>query len=422
MSFQEVFSEYPLIAAYSLFLGVIVLAWISFFICRAYVLKFIRLLTKDISNLWAQAFFDQRFFSQLAWIVPNLIIHYGTKAISGLPSVFSILVQRIALATLIILILRAITILFRNLNHTYSQLEMAKNRPIKGLLQVVTIILYILGFILMISILMDRSPWVFLSGLGAMTAVLLLIFRDTILSLVAGIQLTTNNFISVGDWIEMPQFGADGDVVDIALHAVRVQNWDKTITIIPTHKFLENSFKNWRGMQESGGRRIKRAVHVDMSSIRFLQQDEIKRLERFVLLKDYIQQKCAELEEHNSKFAHDPQLIVNARRLTNIGTFRAYLVNYLRQHPHIHQNMTFLVRQLAPGDHGLPIEIYVFTNDIRWAVYESIQADIFDHILAIAAEFGLHIFQNPTGFDVRAALQYQRQMDATALVGSSSSP
>src|SRR5690606_1256570 len=189
---------------------------------------------------------------------------------------------------------------------------------------------------------------------GAMTAVLLLIFRDTILSLVAGFQLTTNNFIRVGDWIEMPQFGADGDVIDIALHAVRVQNWDKTITVIPTHKFLEHSFKNWRGMSESGGRRIKRSVQVDMSTIRFLNEDEIEKFSKFVLLRDYIAGKVQELKEHNRQYDGDPEAIVNSRRLTNVGTFRAYLAAYLRQHPKIHQNMTFLVRQLPPTAEGLP--------------------------------------------------------------------
>lgn len=387
-------------------IGVIIVAWTSFFICRAYVLKFIRYLTKDISNLWAQAFFDHRLFSQLAWIIPAFITHAGVKAINGLPEDLSIVIQRVALAAIVLLVLKALSLLLGNLNTSYSKLEVSRNRPIKGIIQIVLILLYLLGAILIFSILLDRSPWVFLSGLGAMTAVLLLVFRDTLLSLVAGIQLTTNNFVQVGDWIEMPQFDADGFVIDIALHAVRIQNWDRTITVIPTHKFLEHSFKNWRGMQESGGRRIKRAINIDLNSIRFLTGDEIKRFERFVLLKEYIQQKRHELEEHNAQFAHDPNLIVNSRRLTNIGTFRAYLSNYLRQHPKIHQNMTFLVRQLAPNDRGLPIEIYVFVNDTRWAFYEAVQADIFDHVLAIISEFDLRVFQSPTGNDVRLALDH----------------
>jgi len=281
----------------------------------------------------------------------------------------------------------------------YSTLEVSRNRPIKGFIQILLVLIYFVAMILIIAILSDRSPWFFISGLGAMTAVILLIFRDTILSFVAGIQLISNNLLQVGDWIEMPQFNADGDVIDIALNAVKVQNWDKTITIIPTHKFLENSFKNWRGMQQSGGRRIKRAVHVDVSSIRFLTDEEITTFENFLLLKDYIKQKKIELEEYNKQFA--PGLDVNARRLTNVGTFRAYLVNYLQQHPMIHQNMTLLVRQLAPAENGLPIEIYVFVNDVRWAVYEQTQADIFDHVLAISSKFGLRIHQSPSGYDFR---------------------
>lgn len=408
MNLAEFLSEYSLIVPSIIFMAMTLVAWGSFFVCRAYVLRFVRYLTKDISNLWAQAFFDHKLFSHLAWLLPNFIIHSGTKAITGLPEPFSIVVQRVTMATMIFLLMRAVVLLLANLNNSYTQLEVAKNRPIKGLIQVVSIVLHFLTFIVVFSILMDRSPWVFLSGLGAMTAVLLLIFRDTLLSLVAGIQLTSNNFVRVGDWIEMPQFGADGDVIDIALHAVRVQNWDRTITVIPTHKFLEHSFKNWRGMQESGGRRIKRSIHVDMSTIRFLTIDEIRRFERFVLLKDYIKQKCDELQKHNVKYADDPSLIVNSRRLTNVGTFRAYLIAYLRQHPQINQHMTFLVRQLEPNDHGLPIEVYVFAAETRWAFYEVIQADIFDHILAIAGEFDLRIFQSPSGNDVRLALEGMR--------------
>src|SRR5690606_21205203 len=288
-------------------------------------------------------------------------------------------------------------------NEIYNSFEMARNRPIKGIIQIINLLLYAMALILIIAIILDRSPWFFLSGLGAMTAILLLVFRDTILSLVAGVQLTTNSLIRIGDWIEMPQFAADGDVVDIALHAVRVQNWDKTITVIPTHKFLEHSFKNWRGMQESGGRRIKRAIHIDINTIRFLTDEEIERFGRFALLREYIARKKQELEEHNRQKVDDPSVAANVRRLTNVGTFRAYVTQYLRQHPGIRQDMTFLVRQLQPTGEGLPIEIYVFTNSTKWAVYEGIQADIFDHILAIVPEFGLRVYQTPSSNDFMRA-------------------
>jgi miniconductance mechanosensitive channel len=239
-----------------------------------------------------------------------------------------------------------------------------------------------------------------------MTAVLLLVFRDTLLSLVAGIQITTNDLLRPGDWIEMPQFQADGDVIDIALNSVTVQNWDRTLSVIPTHKFLEHSFKNWRGMSESGGRRIKRAFHVDQTTIRFLTDDEVEAFGRWELLGDYIAGKTGELRAHNESRSEargtGGNVVPHQRRLTNIGTLRAYVIAYLRAHPGIHQDMTFLVRQLAPGPHGLPIEVYVFTSDIRWPVYEGIQADIFDHLLATVPEFGLRVFQNPSGADVAA--------------------
>ena len=383
-------------------------AWISFFICRSYVLKIFQALTKDISNLWAQAVFDKKLFSQIAWLVPNIIIILGTRHLNRIDIVdseFSTFVQRISTAVMVFLGVRGIATLLNNLNASYEKLEISRNKPIKGLIQVVLIVLHLFAFLMAISIILDRSPWVFLSGIGAMTAVLLLVFRDTILSLVAGIQLTTNNFVQVGDWIEMPQFGADGDVIDMSLHAIQVQNWDKTLTIIPTHKFLENSFKNWRNMPLSGGRRIKRAIYIDVSSIHFLSTSEIEHLKRFVLLRDYLESKLKELEAANAAYKDDKDAIVNARRLTNVGCFRAYLEAYLRAKPEINLNLTFLIRQLAATDKGLPLEIYIFSSETRWANYEAIQSDIFDHTYAILEEFGLRAFQSPSGKDIQQALE-----------------
>ena len=232
-----------------------------------------------------------------------------------------------------------------------------------------------------------------------MTAVLLLIFRDTILSFIASLQITSNDLVRVGDWIEVPKFGADGDVKDIALHTVKIQNWDKTITVIPTHKLIDETFKNWRGMAQSGGRRIKRSVLMDIESIKICDDALVERLKKIHLITDYVQDKLLELEKYNVEQQVDTSSPVNGRRMTNIGTFRAYVVAYLRQHKKIHRQMTFLVRQLPPGPNGLPLEIYVFTNDTAWANYEAIQADIFDHILAVVPEFDLRVFQNPTGRD-----------------------
>ena len=241
-----------------------------------------------------------------------------------------------------------------------------------------------------------------------MTAVLLLVFKDTILSLVASVQLTAQDMVRVGDWIEMPQFGADGDVVDVQLHTVKVQNWDKTITTIPTHRLITDSFKNWRGMSQSGTRRIKRAVHIDLSSVRFHSADEVSYFERFALLKDYIANKQRELDEYNAGLATAVDDAVNQRRLTNIGTFRAYTLNYLRNHPKIHPDATLIVRQLAPGPEGVPLEIYCFTNTTAWSEYEDIQSDIFDHLLAIVPEFGLRLYQKPAGSDLAGFAAQER--------------
>jgi miniconductance mechanosensitive channel len=270
---------------------------------------------------------------------------------------------------------------------------------------VAKIFIFFVGAILMISTLINQNPLILLGGLGALSAVLLLVFQNSILGLVAGIQLSANDMVRVGDWIEMPKHNADGDVIEITLTTVKVQNWDKTITMIPSAAFISESFKNWRGMQESGGRRIKRSIFIDVSSIQFCTEEMIERFKKIQYLKDYIEAKEKEIEAYNQEHNVDPSSKVNGRRLTNIGTFRMYIQKYLENHPRIHKDMTTMVRQLAPGEYGLPLEIYAFTNDVRWAVYESIQSDIFDHIFAAAPEFGLRVFQNPTGHDMREMLK-----------------
>jgi miniconductance mechanosensitive channel len=269
-------------------------------------------------------------------------------------------------------------------------------------LQLVKLVSAVLAAILILATLMDRSPLIFLSGLGAMAAVILLVFRDTLLSVVASIQLTSYNMVHVGDWIEMPEFGADGDVIDVALHTVKVQNWDKTITTIPTHRLVEGSFKNWRGMSNSGGRRIKRVILVDVNTIRFLDDEEVERIGKFALLHDYIAEKKRAIDEYNRDPGRDPSLNTDIRRLTNVGTFRAYIESYLRAHPRIHNGMTLMVRQLAPTPEGLPLEVYCFTNTTDWGAYEGIQADILDHVFAVVSEFGLRCFQAPAGRDLEA--------------------
>jgi miniconductance mechanosensitive channel len=344
---------------------------------------------------------DSRVIARLANIVPALIISAGITLVPNLPKAVVAVTGNVCSAFIVLTIALAISGVLTLLNNVYQKRPNAHLKPIKGYVQVVKILLFAIAAILMVASLIDRSPLILLSGLGAMAAVLMLIFQDTLLSLVASVQISSSDIVRVGDWIEMPQLNADGDVIDIALHTVKVQNWDKTITTIPTKRFISDPFKNWRGMQESGGRRIKRSLLLDQTSISFLSPEQIARLQRFLLLGQYLNSKQSELLSWNSALAEASQEPANTRRVTNIGTFRAYVEHYLRQHPGIHQEMTQLVRQLSPTADGLPLELYCFTNTIAWARYEAIQSDIFDHLLAILPEFGLRVFQHPSGADMR---------------------
>jgi len=353
---------------------------------------------------WDDILLQHNVLGRLAQAVPALFIYFGIALVPDLGDTITAVIQNVALAYLALMMTLVISATLTAANAIYTEYPIAKNRPIKGYVQVAKIVVYVLGAVIVVSALIDRSPVVLLTGLGAMTAVILLIFRDTILSLVASVQLTSLDMIRVGDWLEMPQYNADGDVIDVALHTVTVQNWDKTITTIPTHRLISESYKNWRAMSESGGRRIKRSIDIDISSVRFLTDDEMQRFEAFTLLREYVARKRTELTEYNVALKGPDSAKVNLRRLTNLGTFRAYIWNYLRNHPEIHREMTLLVRQLQPGDTGIPIEIYCFTNTTEWAAYEDIQADIFDHILAQCGEFDLRVFQALSGADVKTRL------------------
>ena len=389
--------------------GIFLLSWLADVVAKRVLLGLITRVVRRTRFTWDDAFQERRVFHHLAHIAPAAVVYFGGGLVPSVPEPVNQIVQRVTLALMVVILAVSASATLSAVNDLYSTRPDAKSRPIKGYLQIVSIVLYIAAGILVVSLLLDRSPAVFLGGLAGLTAVVLLVFRDTILSLVASIQLTQNDMIAVGDWIEMPRFGADGDVVDIALHTVKVQNWDKTITTIPTHKLIEDSFKNWRGMSQAGGRRIKRAIHLDLGTVRFLTGEEIQRFGRFELLQDYIGQKTEELRAHNerrldggSEWGEDTGgLIMNSRRLTNLGTFRAYIVSYLKQHPMVHQGMTLLVRQLQSGPTGLPMEIYVFSRDTNWISYEAFQSDVFDHLLAMVPEFDLKVFQNPSGEDVR---------------------
>ncbi|MDP8268113.1 MAG: mechanosensitive ion channel [Candidatus Tenebribacter davisii] len=374
-----------------------ILAFLLYFITKNIFLRIIIKVSKKTKTLWDDKLVERKVFHKLSYIVPLVVIYYSATLFPA----FTTIIQRLAKAGMCWFAILAVSALLLAVNDIYLTTRRAKEKPIKSYLQIINIFFFIMGFIIILGTLLGRSPWVFVSGLGAMTAVLLLIFKDTILSLIASMQITINNLIEIGDWLSVPQFNADGNVIDIALHTVKIQNWDKTISVIPTYKLMEGTFKNWRGMQESGGRRIKRAINLDITSIRFCDDAMMQKFERFELLKPYLAAKKKELAEYNSH--HNTEELINGRNLTNIGTLRAYIQAYLHNHPRINNEMTFLIRQLESGASGLPIEIYVFTDEKAWANYEAIQADIFDHILAVVPEFGLKIFQYPTdlGFDLK---------------------
>ena len=338
--------------------------------------------------------------ARLANIVPAVIISAGIVLVPRLPGWVADVTQNVVGAFIILTIALAISSALTAANEIYSRRPDAASRPIKGYVQVVKIVVYMAAAILMIAVLMEQSPLLLLSGLGAMAAVLLLVFRDTILSLVASVQITSNDMLRVGDWIEMPALGADGDVIDIALHTVKVQNWDKTITTIPTHRLIADSYKNWRGMQDAGGRRIKRSILIDQNSVRFLGPKEVQDLRRFALIDEYLDRKHGELERANADLMAAGRDPVNARQVTNIGTFRAYVAAYLRAHERLAKGMTMMVRQLDPTPQGLPLEVYCFTNTTAWGEYEEIQSDIFDHLLAVIPRFQLRLFQQPSGLDL----------------------
>ncbi|OCW98660.1 mechanosensitive ion channel family protein [Alishewanella sp. HH-ZS] len=389
----------------AMWLGLVILlslSWLANFIVKHILLRSVFKLLGLQKSQCEQRGLDFSFISRLANVVPALVISTLIHKIPLLPTLLVQVVVNVTNAFVVLTIAMALSKLLTLVNSLYSRREDAKSKPIKGYIQLLKIVIYAVAVILMIAALFDRSPLILLSGLGAMAAVLMLIFQDTLLSLVASVQISSNDVIRVGDWVEMPQLNADGDVIDIALHTVKIQNWDRTITTIPTRRFMTDPFKNWRGMQQSGGRRIKRSVQLDQQSVRFLTADEINRLKRFRLLKQYLDEKEAEIRAWNQQLAEQGQEPVNTRRITNLGTFRAYVLRYLQSHAGIHQGMIQMVRQLAPSADGLPLEIYCFTNTTAWVNYEGIQSDIFDHLLAILPEFGLQVYQHPSGMDMRS--------------------
>ncbi|UJF36044.1 mechanosensitive ion channel family protein [Paenibacillus hexagrammi] len=361
---------------------------------------------------WDKVILEKKVFHKLSHVVPSVIIYYFSSAFPD----YQHLLQKGAVTYMLVVGISVIDSLLDAVNEIYKSYEISKVKPIRGYIQVVKILLFVVGGILVIANLIGESPIILLSGIGAISAVMMLVFKDSLLGLAAGVQLASNDMVRVGDWIEMPKHGADGDVIDISLHTVMIQNWDKTITTIPSYTLISDSFKNWRGMQRSGGRRIKRSIVMDMSSICFCTDEMIMKFKSIHYLTTYIQNKEQEIEAHNTSNRINTSNKVNGRALTNLGVFRIYIEQYLRNHPKIHTNMTCMVRQLDPGDNGVPLEVYAFTNVTDWETYETVQSDIFDHIFAVAPEFGLRVFQNPSGHDVKS-LSGEHQGDYR-LVGS----
>lgn len=383
---------------YTSYLLIGMLCLVAYFITSRILLRTVSHLFKKTSTKFDDILIEERVFNKLPFLVP-LVILYNSKDLLY----WNNLLDRVILSTIALIFLYSLNALINALNEMFKLTELSKKFSIKSYTQIGKLLINIFGIIVVIAVLTGNSPVYLLSGLGALTAVLILVFKDTILSLVSSVQISSNDLFKVGDWVEAPQFGADGDVIDIALHSVKIQNWDKTISVIPTNKLIDSSFKNWRGMAESGGRRIKRSINIDMSSIKFCTNEMIGRYSKYNVIANYIKVKLEEVQRFNIENNITDESLINGRSLTNIGTFRAYIEGYLRNHNKIHDEMTFLVRQLSPSANGLPIEIYVFSNDTDWLNYEKIQADIFDHLLAVVSEFELKVFQNPSGSDFKSS-------------------
>ncbi len=389
----------PAVAEFVL-IGVQLLSVLAFALVADVVAK--RVLLRAVVGLagrtdanWDDVVMERRVFHRLAHIAPALVVYFFAPSVLGPDSTSTTLVTAICLLYMIVVVVSVVDGVLNAVVDLVRVSSFGRRLPLTSFAQVAKLVLYGVALIIALSVVIGESPALLFSGLGAMTAVLMLIFKDPILGFVGGIQLSANQMVMPGDWIEMPKYGADGDVLEVALTTVKVQNFDKTVTTIPTYALISESFRNWRGMSESGGRRIKRAINIDITSIKACDDGLTNRLSRIHYMADYLNAKQEELARWNTRHEAEPATSLHPRRLTNIGTFRAYVVAYLRHHPQIHQDMTFLVRQLAPTVHGVPIEIYVFCTDQNWVNYEGIQSDIFDHLLAVLSEFDLRAYQVP---------------------------
>ena len=392
--------DYPILSNILPLFLLAITSYLSFKITRKFLIHFIIPQINKSKTKLDDILVKNHLFLRISYLIPILIVNNFAYIIVNNTPIGIFTVELVINILIVLVFSRIIDSVLSSITDAYS--KRYEQIPLKSYVQIVKIFILILSGLLIISILSGVPPWALLGSIGAISAVLLLIFRDTILSLLANLQITSNKLLQLHDWVEAPAFGADGNVIEIALHTIKVQNWDKTITVIPTHKLIDSSFKNWKGMQRSGGRRIKRAINIDITSIKFCDESMLSQYEKIDLLSSYLKEKKKSLIQSNKNktYSRDSSSILNSRQLTNIGTFRAYIVSYLKNHEKIRQDMTFLIRQLNPSESGLPIEIYVFANDNNWANYENIQSDILDHLVAATSYFDLRIFQNPSGHDL----------------------
>ncbi len=379
---------------------VVILAMIAKLLVQDILLSIVTKISMKTKNVWDDYLVERKVFHKLSRIAPALVVIYTIEiALSDYSLRFSEMVEKICVLYIVFVLLLVLMALLDALHDMYLTTETAKTRPIKGYVQLVKIVVAVLGTVVLVSIMIEKNPLNLLVGMGASAALLMLVFKDTILGLVASVQVSANNMVKPGDWIQMPGRNADGTVLEISLNTVKVQNWDRTISTIPTYALVSESFTNWKGMQESDGRRIKRSLYIDVHSVKFCSPELIEKLKKIHYLKEYIEQRSLEIEEYNKTMNVDTTMPVNGRHMTNLGVFRKYIEYYLINHPKINNQATQIVRQLQPTEKGLPLEVYCFSYEKSWEIYESIQSDLFDHILAVVPQFELRLFQNPSGDD-----------------------
>lgn len=383
---------------------ILIIAFVGDMVCRHILLRAVARLVKKTKATWDDVVFDHKVMVRLShMVIPVVLYIFIPMAFVDTPSTTLDIILNICLICIILFFLGFINAFLAAVYSVYSEKEKLRNRPLKGMLQTLQVLLWFVGGIIIISILINKDPLSLLAGLGASAAILILIFKDSIMGFVSGVQLSVNDMLKVGDWISMPKYGADGTVIEVTLNTVKVRNWDNTITTVPPYLLVSDSFQNWRGMRESGGRRVKRSINIDMNSVKFCTPDMLEKYRKIHLLKEYVEQTEQVIKGYNEKNQIDNSILVNGRRQTNLGVFRAYLTAYLKSLPDINLDLICMVRQLQPTDHGIPMELYFFSVQKDWVPYEGVQADVFDHVLAIIPEFDLQVFQSPSGRDFQKA-------------------